>query len=154
MDKAIPQFSGMNILIDLYGTASVGKSSTLCELITLLKKSPTYRSIQSQELSGNDLWEIFEYNGKTVGVITAGDPGCEWAVDEFLDSCLAHSCNVIFTASRTRGAIFYKVKTFADEHGYMFVETSPLYVRIPNGYQGDDYAPLHTIFATMLTNLI
>ena len=154
MDKSVGQFAGMNVLIDLYGTSSVGKSSTLRALIALLKQSPNYQLIHSQKIYETDLYEIFQYNEKTVGIITAGDPGSEDEVEDFLDNCLSHSCNVIFTASRTRGAIFYKAKTFADEHGYMFIETSPLYVRIPNGYSGDNYTPLHTIFASMLTKLI
>ncbi len=139
----------MNALINIYGISNVGKTSTLLELIALAKQSPSFRPILAYK---ND-WEIFSYKGKIVGVITVGDPGCEWLVDEFLNHCKQQPCNVIFTASRTRGEIFGQVIDWAQTNGYMFLETSPLFARQPQVYNGP-YDFLHTHFALMLINLI
>lgn len=140
-------------LVDCYGISGVGKTSTLKELINILQASPTYTCIHAQPFSPYDLWIICKYKGKTVGVITQGDPGCEDNVKDFLDACKAEDCDIIFTASRTRGEIFGMVINFANTNGYSFIETSPLFMRNPNGYNGN-FGSLHEKFADMLETLI
>ena len=85
--------------------------------------------------------------------MTMGDPGSEKEVLDFLIDCRVHSCDRIFTASRSRGAIFGLVIDFAIKNGYTFIETSPLHMRYPNGYTGG-FVFLHRSFASMLETLI
>lgn len=144
-------------LINLYGVAEIGKTATLTALYDLIKEglkvSSSYNQIQFRQINQYDFYVIFDYKCKRVGIITMGDPGCEGEVQGFLNECLAHSCDRIFTASRTRGEIFGMVIDFANTNDYTFIETSPLYMRFPNGYAGNlDF--LHDSFAQLLETLI
>lgn len=142
-------------LINIFGIGDIGKTETLKVLYRKIEQSPSFSQIDSANVNDNDFWAIVNYKGKKVGIITAGDPGDEikQAVDDFLKKCLSHSCDRIFTVSRTRGEIFGMVINFANNNQYIFIETSPLHMRFPNGYTGN-YHCFHDAFATMLDTLI
>ena len=145
--------SSFRTLINLYGVAEIGKTATLTALYEIVKKSPSFNQINYHQINQSDFYAIFSYNGKTVGIMTMGDPGCENEVQDFLNECLIHSCDRIFTASRTRGQIFGMVIMFAQANNYAFIETSPLYMRERNGYNGG-FDFLHEGFAELLENMI
>ena len=147
------EFSSHPVLINVFGVSSIGKSSTLAALFQLVKQSPTFQQIDYNQFNSTDFSVIFNYKGKRIGIITMGDSGCEDEVQNFLDECKSNFCTRIFTASRTRGEIFGEVINFANTNGYIFIETSPLYMRFPNGYNGD-FKFMHEAFAELLEKLI
>ncbi|MDE5844785.1 MAG: hypothetical protein K2H44_05310 [Muribaculaceae bacterium] len=140
-------------LINVYGCASIGKTSTLTALYDLAKSSPTFIGNDPYYMTDCDFRAFFEYKGKKVGIMTFGDTLDGGEVEDFLDECINNKCVRIFTASRTRGAVYDTVSGFANKNGYAFIETSPLYMRRPNGYNGS-FNILHNTFAQMLESLI
>ena len=153
MENITRSFSPNKALINLFGIGGIGKTATLTALYSLILQSSSFRLIKYCQISQTDLHVICEYEGKVVGIITMGDPGCEGEVETFLNLCTTHSCDRIFTASRTYGNIYNMVKAFANVNGYTFIETSPLYMRFPNAYNGN-FDFLHKIFAYILLKLI
>ena len=147
------QFSLLPVLINVFGVSSIGKSSALAVLYQLVKQSPTFHQINYYRFNSTDFSAIFDYKGKRVGIMTMGDPGCEDEVQDFLGECNSNSCTRIFTASRTRGETIGKVIDFANTNGYIFIETSPLHMRFPNGYNGN-FEFMHDAFAELLEKLI
>ena len=117
------------MLIDVYGIGSIDKSGVLSRLIAKLKESNGYQQFQENRSSDAVLWVIGRYNARIIGIMTNGESVCENNLDVFLEECLKNSCDVIYTASRTYGKIYNKVKEFAINNDYTFIETSPLYIR-------------------------
>ena len=140
-------------LINVYGVGGLGKSATLRALFDLVKQSPSFHQIDNRQINTEDFRAIFSYKGKIVGIMSMGDPSCEEEVRAFLNDCKANHCDMIFTASRTRGAIFGMVIDFANTNNYRFIETSPLYIRGTDGYS-ESFEFLHKAFASMLESLI
>ncbi|MDE5568108.1 MAG: hypothetical protein K2J12_06670 [Muribaculaceae bacterium] len=145
--------NSLPVLINVFGVGEIGKTKTLATLYSQIQNTSSFHYIQDNQINSDDFWAIFNYKGKTVGIITMGDPGSEDVVDKFLNNCSSHHCDIIFTASRTRGEIFGMVMNYANTNGYVFIETSPLHMRFPNGYNGN-YNFLHSTFASMLETLI
>lgn len=135
-------------LINLFGTSSIGKTSTLDALYSIARTHPSFQLIDSQSA-----FYLFRYKQKTIGIITIGDPGCNNQVKNFLKQCLTHKCDRIFTCSRTRGGVLNLVISFANANHYTYIETSPLHLLYPHGYSGS-FTPMHQTFAQMLNTLI
>ena len=136
------------LLVNLFGTSSIGKTSTLDVLYSIAKTHPTFQLIVSQ-----NAFFLFRYKQRTIGIITIGDPGCEKQVNFFLNQCHTHKCDRIFTCSRTRGSVLNMIISFANAHQYIYIETSPLHLCYPNGYTGI-FSTLHQTFAQMLDTII
>ncbi|MDE5745150.1 MAG: hypothetical protein K2H84_05750 [Paramuribaculum sp.] len=149
----LSDYSSRGALINVFGVSGIGKTSTLSALYKLLQSSSSFHIVDYFEFNPVDFRAIFEYKGKRIGITTLGDSGTERQLKDFLDCCKANSCDRIFTASRTRGAIFEMAIDFANTNDYIFIETSPLNMSYPNGYKGD-FGFLHLSFALMLETLI
>ena len=146
-------YSSRRALINVFGISGIGKTSTLSALYKLVKSSSSFYLIDYFKFKLVDFRAIFEYKGKRIGITTLGDSGTEKQLKDFLDCCKTHSCDRIYTASRTRGAIFEMTIDFANTNSYIYIETSPLNMSYPNGYNGD-FGFLHLSFASMLETLI
>lgn len=142
----------MKRLVVIYGSASIGKTSVLDRLAMKIRNTggSLVHPSSSNEINGFMIADIF---GKRVGVITFGDPGCEKEMKDCLDKCLAQGCDIIFTASRTRGEVRGIERTFALDNGYQVLLTSPLDTDGPR-IDTPEIKYLHQIFADMLYLLI
>lgn len=142
----------MKRLVIIYGCPSVGKTSVLDRLIVKITNTggSLIHPSSPNEIKGFMIADLF---GKRVGVITFGDPGCEEEMEKCLNKCLAEGCDIIFTASRTRGDVRDIERTFAQNHNYQIVLTSPLDTDGPR-IDTPEIKYLHQIFADMLYLLI
>ena len=96
----------------LYGASNSGKTSTLIELINILRES-SEKVIIDENVGDSDRRAVFQINGRNVGVSTQGD--CESQVKEHLD-VIEPLSNIIFCATRTRGATCHHVvERFGDK---------------------------------------
>lgn len=147
------EFKHYNRLINVSGKACRGKTSTLDCLIKRLISNPDFTLLSPDAEKDINDRIIGRLNNQTIGIITLGDPGQEDEIESFLDECLASECGVIFAASRTYGGVYNAEKRFASANGYLFIETSPLYLNFDNG-QEISYSSFHELFSEMLYNLI
>ncbi len=147
------EFKRYNRLINVFGKACRGKTSTLDCLIKKLISNPDFTLLSPD--SGKDINDriIGRLNNQVIGIITLGDPGQEEEIESFLDECLTNKCDVIYAASRTYGGVYNTEKRFASANGYLFIETSPLYLNLDNGKE-INYSYFHELFSEMLYNLI
>lgn len=88
-------------IIALCGSANVGKTTTLKELIRECKaRGATPIAGLSSTISPADDIEVFDYKGKVVCVSTGGDTVD--VIDEGYDVAAKHLCEVFVTAARGR----------------------------------------------------
>lgn len=102
----------------IVGRGSVGKTTTLNILIELLDIATNSSIITKIEVNEyKDTRVVFSnYRGYTVGVCTPGDNSQELKANcKFFEK---YNCDIIFTATRTRGKskdVFYK---YSEKNGY------------------------------------
>ena len=143
----------MKKLVILKACANSGKTGTLSALITKLLADTNFNLIHpvaSQEVSSFIIGKI---GNKRIGVITFGDPGSDDDLAGCLNECWSHGCEMIFTASRTKGSVYNYLYSFASIHGFATIETSPLFAwRFRE--TGIDIVKFHKILSDMLYKLI
>ncbi len=99
-------------IIGLYGRANVGKTSTLNLLIDLLKVQTTGCAMAPPQALERKM--IFTYKGFIIGIGTAGDTYEEVAANcDFFD---ANNCDIVFSATRTRGGSCRELNKLAHKH--------------------------------------
>ncbi|EKL5296972.1 ATP-binding protein [Vibrio parahaemolyticus] len=89
----------------LYGVSNSGKTSTLNQLINILRYNAE-KVVLDENVGGTDHRAVFLIKGKYVGVSTQGD--CESQVRKHLD-VIEPLSNIIFCATRTRGGTCHHV---------------------------------------------
>lgn len=107
-----------NTLIGLWGTANVGKSTTLKKL--------------SEEIEGNEIilnnynghQIVVVYRGKKVGVQTYGDD--QKSVEDGLKVFHSHGCNIIAIASKSYGGTVVEIERFSSQNKWRLLWTSPI----------------------------
>lgn len=147
----------MNTILILKGAASRGKSSTLRFLIKLLLAN-NYTETQLSEgfVEDDDCFVVLEKDGKTIAIITFGDPGCETRVMERLIKCKENNINFIIAASRTRyeeDSVYKFLWDFVWDNHYYGIETSTI-VRYLGWGKEIDVDRLNMICAENLLNII
>lgn len=129
----------MSKIIILKGPENVGKSTSLRILIGKLLNNPINKLIYPDvENLKNTLEEdadclaIFELpGGRKVGVITWGDPGYNELIEQCLNRCNKHLCDVIVCASRSylkHGSVFEVLYNEGSKPGNLLVVTTPFIV--------------------------
>ena len=143
----------MKKLVILKACANSGKTGTLSALIAKLLADTNFNLIHPVAPEEVTSFIIGKIGTKRIGVITFGDPGSDEDLAECLNECNSQGCEIIFTASRTKGGIYNYLYSFASKHNFVTVETSPLFAwRFRD--TGIDITKLHDIFADMLYKLI
>lgn len=102
----------MKKIIGLYGRAQCGKTSTLNLLIDLLEVATTGCSMPAPHTGERRV--AFDYNGYKVGVGTPGDNAA--CVRENCDFFDKEMCDVVFSATRTKGESCHELNAFASKH--------------------------------------
>lgn len=100
----------MKKIIALYGRGNIGKTNTLNYLIGQLEKS--------KEVYGDDLNKdrrvILSYRNKRIAITTSGDIGSN--LEENISFFKKGNCDILVTATRTRGATVDTLKRYANEN--------------------------------------
>lgn len=101
----------------IVGRGSVGKTKTLNILIELLDAATNKKPTTIEKVNKDDFRVVIsDYKGCTIGICTPGDNS-----QELKANCIffeKHNCDIIFTATRTRGKskdVFYK---YSEKNGY------------------------------------
>lgn len=155
--RIFPDVLTMHTLLVLKGAASKGKSSTLKFLIKLLLENNFTETNLSEGFSEDgDCFVVLEKDGKTIAIITFGDPGCESGVVERLIKCKENNVHYIVAASRTRyeeDSVYKYLWDFVRDNDYYGIETSTL-VKYSGWGEEIDVDRLNMICAENLLNII
>lgn len=115
----------MKTLLDVFGTANIGKSTAIKEAyFKLLKKANKNVDIQKARANfpGEIEGEVINYLGKKIGFLGYGDDGANRKKILIL---IELECDIIVCASRTKGASLYNVGDLAKQHDYQIVYMCP-----------------------------
>lgn len=106
-------------IICLYAPANCGKTESIRSLF--LKLGGDKKVINET----HDFVAIVLWGNKKIGFASQGDPGTPQ--EENLEKLVQSGCDIIVTASRTKGNTVYSVCDIANMHGYSVVWISPFY---------------------------
>ena len=115
-------------LILLKGIGSVGKTSTLCALIDVLKTKYSAAEVCRKWDPDNYFVVLDVPNLGNIGVATFGDPGWESPAEEVCNTCWEHNCVAMVVATRTRGGVYNVYREFAENKQIKLIETAPYVV--------------------------
>lgn len=91
--------SNKNYIICDVAESNWGKSETLVEAVSLIKKIPGMKIIEDKPINkGKDRWFVGELNGKTIVVSSLGDPTDRFT--SFLDKAFDKNPCIFVTACR------------------------------------------------------
>ncbi len=102
----------MEKIIGLYGKGSCGKTATLNFLIDLLTVATTSCPMPTPHTG--DRKETFTYNDKVISICTDGD--YEEILEENISYFNKQKCDIVITATRTRGKTCDALNTFASKN--------------------------------------
>ena len=108
----------MKIIIDVFGAASIGKTSSI---------KAAYAKLSGKdftELQGDDIYETIHISGKLIGFASEGDPNSDQK--ENIKSLIDNGCDVIVCASRTKGETSRFVEEIANDNDYLLLKMSPI----------------------------
>jgi hypothetical protein len=106
-------------IISLYAKANCGKTKTIKSLF--LKLGGDKNVIESK----SDFVGSVNFGSKKIGFVSEGDPGSpQW---ENIEPLAKNNCDIIVTASRTKGDTVYNICDIASKYDYNVVWFSPFY---------------------------
>ena len=133
-------------IIAVYGRASEGKSSTIKNILTILKQ---YRFAKIEILKEDgDVLAIVELNGVKIGIESQGDPKSRMISEETIELLISKGCEIIVCATRTEGMTVKKVDELAETHGYNRIWKSSYF------HVGVDNDSLNLLAAEEIVNLV
>ncbi|QGM79973.1 hypothetical protein [Otariodibacter oris] len=109
------------LIIAVFGAANQGKTKTLRGLIKNLKKNKI-KLLKEYKIHSRDDVAIFDYKNIKIGISTSGDNGNEikhWVDDKLIKE---YNCDIIVTASRTRGSSVKQLKKRKKTHNIVWIE--------------------------------
>lgn len=106
-------------IICLYAPADCGKTKTIRSLF--LKLGGDKRALAQT----HDFVDHVNFGNKNIGFASQGDPGSPQR--ENLERLYKRGCEIMVTASRTKGDTVDEVCDFANNYGYTVVWISPFY---------------------------
>lgn len=110
----------MKKVIAISGKSSVGKTSSVKELYSLLKQTYPNHSL-IKEIINSDIQIIIEINQTKIGIESQGDPNCR--LFKSLPLFVKHGCQIIICATRTRGKTKDAVKALkCEDYDVEFIE--------------------------------
>ena len=123
----------MAIMLIVKGAGSRGKTNTLRHVIDILIAkggNVCYKwDRQYSYPDDKDWFIILSKEGRKIGIITFGDPGCEDDVADALEECNQEGVDFIVAASRTYGEIYDTLLSFAGRKGFTTIETGTLVLK-------------------------
>ena len=108
----------MKTIIDVFGAASIGKTSSIKSAYAKLSGK------DFTELPDGDICEIIHISGKRIGFASEGDPNSSQKED--LKSLMDNGCDIIVCASRTKGETSRFVEDIANDKDYLLLKMSPI----------------------------
>ncbi len=106
-------------IICLYATANCGKTKTIRSLFAKLGGDKILLD------KSHDFVGVVNFGSKKIGFASEGDPGSpQW---ENIEPLAQNKCDIIVTASRTKGDTVYNICDIANKYSYTIVWISPLY---------------------------
>ena len=106
-------------IICLYAPADCGKTKTIIRLFLKLGGD-------KKKLNGmNDFIADVIFGGKIIGFASQGDPGTQQKKN--IEDHAKNGCDIIVTASRSKGDTVDNVSKIANKYGYKVVWVSPFY---------------------------
>jgi hypothetical protein len=95
----------------LYGKGEIGKTETLNLLIDLLTVATVGGAMPEPAPKGHDRKRVFHFKELKIGVATRGDNAYE--VKENCKFFESNACDIVFTATRTRGGSCNEIVAYA-----------------------------------------
>lgn len=106
-------------IICLYATADCGKTKTIRYLFKRLGGDKKVLA-RTHDFVGD-----LNFGNKKIGFVSKGDPGSpQW---ENIEPLAQNNCDIIVTASRTKGDTVYNICDIANKYGYTVVWISPFF---------------------------
>ena len=122
-------------IICLYAKANCGKTKTIRSLF--LKLGGDKNVLEGT----HDFVGSVNFGNKKIGFVSEGDPGSpQW---ENIEPLAQNNCDIIVTASRTKGDTVNNIFDIANKYGYTVVWFSPFYfydVQYASGKMCDYFA--------------
>ena len=105
-------------ILGVFGVARRGKSETLLLLIDNFRNNKLYSEIYFSASSGSegDRIAIYGKNGFRIGITTIGDYPTE--VEKEVTKLVENQCDIIITATRTKGGTTEVVNSIAKQYNY------------------------------------
>lgn len=107
------------IIICLYATANRGKTKTIRGLF--LRLGGNKNAFNGK----HDFVSEVNFGNKKIGFASQGDPNSTQKAD--IEQLAMNNCDIIVTASRTKGGTVDNVSEIANRYGYVVVWISPFY---------------------------
>lgn len=107
------------LLLGVFGASERGKTQTLSKLIDKFESDKSYSipfELKVSELSSSDEIAIFEKSGIKIGISTEGD--YQEIVDKTVRKLINYGCDLIVTATRTKGETTNLINQLADKYCY------------------------------------
>lgn len=134
-------------LINIYGGAKAGKSSSIIECCRILEEE--LGAIPDRKLNYNhDILVVLTYKGIKIGIESQGDPNSRMITWETLKGLANTECDIIICASRTSGGTVKKVWEVAHEFDYHVIRMSSIWSNTIKS------TLLNRIFAERIVNLV
>lgn len=102
----------MEKIIGLYESANQGKTSTLNDLIDILKVRTLH--CEMPEPVSEDRREVFNYHGKIIGIATPGDS--QWELEQNCSFFDENRCDIAITATRSKEWTCDFLEKYAKKH--------------------------------------
>ena len=111
-------------VIALQGKGNCGKTTTLRELQKLIGSTATSVYKENNLSTLNDAWEVFEYQGKIVGITTRGD--VKYLIEQDYKAMInaAGELDVFVCAVHSYGQTVQYAKTLAGEDVFLKISKS------------------------------
>lgn len=104
------------VVITLCGSSNTGKTTTLKNVIDKLERKYKVNDVEGEFFVANDRLVTVDIDGVKVGISTGGDRGK--GVKDCITKLLNKGCNIIITATRSKGATVKVVNTFCENNKY------------------------------------
>lgn len=108
-----------------FARSNSGKTSTLNLFVNKLKLFPQVTHTDSNALYNGDVWELFEYDGKKICVVTSGDNSDD--MKEWFEEAFEAKADIVVCASRSKGKTIDCVNEYAQKGGYDVIWFSNFY---------------------------
>lgn len=108
------KYKQMRTIINVFGWASMGKSSSIRLLAEMLGAD-----INGQNF---DIKCTVDYKDRRIGIVSLGDPG--YGQEKDIEKAIADGCEIIVCASRTKGETAHSVWGLAKQYGCNLIWTS------------------------------
>ena len=113
-------------LINIYGGANVGKSSSIIESCKILVEE--LGAIPDRKLNyKHDVLVVLTYKGVNIGIESQGDPNSRMITKKTLKGLAKKECQIIICASRTSGGTVKEMWEVATNFDYRVIRMSSIW---------------------------